>query len=99
MDDAEVEWRAHTSQIRRIEADTKKSHQEVLLTTNQIKEVVRQNNWIFAEKWEVIYDMIRLISVLENTSFSRSVSLSLKASLVFNCTMVSSNPTIVSWQC
>ena len=84
MDDAEVEWRAHTSQIRRIEADTKKSRQEVLLTTNQIEEAVMQNNWIFVEKWEAIYDMIGLISVLENTSFSRSTPLSLKASLVFN---------------
>ena len=84
MDDAEVEWRAHTSQIRRIEADTEKSCQEVLLTTNWIEEAVMQNNRIFAEKWEAIYDMIGSVGVLENTSFSRSASLSLKASLVFN---------------
>ena len=57
MDDTEVEWRAHTSQIKRIEVDAKKNHQEVLLTTNQI-EVVLKNNQIFTEKWELTHDWI-----------------------------------------
>ena len=39
MDDAEVEWRAHTTQIRRIEADAEKHRQEVLTTTNTKKSI------------------------------------------------------------
>ena len=58
MDDTEVEWRAHSTQIRRIKADAKKNHQEVPLTTNQIEEAVLKNNWIFAEKWESTHDWI-----------------------------------------
>ena len=58
MDDTEVEWRAHTSQIKRIKVDAKKNHQEVLSTTNQIKEAVFKNNQIFTEKWELTYDWI-----------------------------------------
>ena len=58
MDDAEVEWRAHGTQICQMEADAKKSCQEVLSTTNQIEEVVMKNNCIFAEKWESTYDQI-----------------------------------------
>ena len=58
MDDAEVEWRAHGTQIRRIEVDAKKNHQEVLSTTNQIKDAILKNTWIFGEKWESTHDRI-----------------------------------------
>ena len=58
MDDMEVEWRAHGTQIRRIEADAKKNRQEVLTMTNQIKEAILKNNCIFVEKWELTHKQI-----------------------------------------
>ena len=58
MDDAEVEWRAHTTQIRRIEADAEKHRQEVLMTTNTIEDAIQKNNVIFREKWETTHDRI-----------------------------------------
>ena len=45
-------------QIRRIEADAKKHHQEVLTTTNTIENAIQKNNVIFGEKWEVTHDRI-----------------------------------------
>ena len=53
-----MEWRAHTTQIHRIEADAKKHHQEVLTTTNTIKDAIQKNNVIFGEKWEMTHDRI-----------------------------------------
>ena len=53
-----MEWRAHTTQIRRIEADAKKHHQEVLTTTNTIEDAIQKNNVIFGEKWEMTHDRI-----------------------------------------
>ena len=58
MDDAEVEWRAHTTQIRRVKADAEKHRQEVLTTTNEIQDAVMKNNVIFSKKWEVTHDRI-----------------------------------------
>ena len=58
MDDAEVEWRAHTTQIRRIEANAEKHHQEVLTMTNTIEDAIQKNNVIFGEKWEMTHDRI-----------------------------------------
>ena len=58
MDNAEVEWRAHTTQIRRIEADAEKHRQEVLTTTNTIEDAIQRNNVIFGEKWETTHDRI-----------------------------------------
>ena len=58
MDDAEVEWRAHTTQICCIEADAEKHRQEVLTTTNVIQDTIEKNNIIFSEKWEVTHDRI-----------------------------------------
>ena len=58
MDDVEVEWRAHGTQIWQIEADTEKNHQETSTTTNQIEEAILKNNWIFAKKWEETQDWI-----------------------------------------
>ena len=58
MDNAEVEWRAHTTQIHRIEANIKKHRQEVLTTTNTIKDAIQKNNVIFGEKWEMTHDCI-----------------------------------------
>ena len=58
MDDAEVEWRAHTTQICCIEANAKKHQQEVLTTTNAIQDAIKKNNIIFSEKWEVTHDHI-----------------------------------------
>ena len=62
MDDAEVEWRAHTTQIRCIEADTKKHQQEVLTTTNVIQDAIEKNNVIFAGKWEMTHNHINRCS-------------------------------------
>ena len=53
-----MERRAHTTQIRRIEANAEKHHQEVLLTTNTIEDVIQKNNVIFGEKWEMTHDRI-----------------------------------------
>ena len=58
MDDAEVEWRAHTTQIHHIKADAEKHRQEVLTTTNTIKDAIQKNNVIFGEKWEMTHDRI-----------------------------------------
>ena len=58
MDDAEVEWRAHTTQIHHIEADAEKHRQEVLTTTNVIQDAIEKNNVIFSEKWEATHDHI-----------------------------------------
>ena len=58
MDDAEVEWRAHTTQICRIEADAKKHCQQFLTTTNTIEDTIQKNNVIFGEKWEMTHDRI-----------------------------------------
>ena len=58
MDNAEVEWRAHTTQICRIEADTEKHCQEVQLTTSTIEDAIQKNNMIFGEKWEITHDRI-----------------------------------------
>ena len=46
------------TQIRRIKADTEKHHQEVLTTTNTIKDAIQKNNMIFGEKWEMTHDRI-----------------------------------------
>ena len=53
-----MEWRAHTTQIRRIEADAEKHCQEVLTTTNTIEDAIQKNNVIFGEKWEMTHDRI-----------------------------------------
>ena len=53
-----MEWRAHTTQIRCIEADTEKHQQEVLTTTNVIQDAIEKNNIIFSEKWEATHDHI-----------------------------------------
>ena len=58
MDNAEVEWRAHTTQIRHVEADAKKHRQEVLMTTNIIQDAIEKNNVIFVGKWEATHDCI-----------------------------------------
>ena len=46
------------TQIRRIEADAEKHHQEVLTTTNTIEDAIQKNNVIFGEKWETTHDRI-----------------------------------------
>ena len=53
-----MEWRAHTTQIRRIEANAEKHRQEVLTTTNMIEDAIQKNNVIFGEKWEATHDCI-----------------------------------------
>ena len=53
-----MEWRAHTTQIRRIEADAEKHRQEVLTTTNTIEDAIQKNNVIFGEKWEMTHNHI-----------------------------------------
>ena len=54
----ELEWRAHGTQIRRIEVDAEKTQQEVSSTTNWIKEAILTNNQVFAKKWESTHDWI-----------------------------------------
>ena len=58
MDNAEVEWRAHTTQIRHIEADAEKHRQGVQSTTSTIEDAIQKNNVIFREKWEMTHDRI-----------------------------------------
>ena len=53
-----MEWRAHTTQIHRIEANAKKHRQEVLTTTNMIQDTIKKNNVIFSKKWETTHDRI-----------------------------------------
>ena len=53
-----MEWRAHTTQICHIEANTEKHRQEVLMTTNVIQDAIKKNNIIFAKKWEITHDRI-----------------------------------------
>ena len=53
-----MEWRAHTTQIRHIEADAEKHRQEILTTTNTIEDTIQKNNVIFGEKWEMTHDCI-----------------------------------------
>ena len=53
-----MEWRAHTTQIRHIEADAEKHRQELLTTTNTIEDAIQKNNVIFGEKWEMTHDRI-----------------------------------------
>ena len=53
-----MEWRAHTTQIRCIEADAEKHRQEVLTTTNVIQDTIEKNNVIFSKKWEATHDRI-----------------------------------------
>ena len=53
-----MEWRAHTTQICCIKADTEKHRQEVLTTTNMIEGAIQKNNVIFGEKWEMTHDRI-----------------------------------------
>ena len=77
MDDAEVEWRAHTTQIRHIEADTEKHRQETLTTTNIIQDAIKKNNVIFAGKWEVTHERIDCCS--EDTHLLKNRIVDLKA--------------------
>ena len=58
MDDAEVKWRAHTTQIRCIKANAEKHRQGVLTTTNIIQDAIEKNNVIFSGKWEATHDRI-----------------------------------------
>ena len=58
MDNAEVEWRAHGTQICQIETDAKKNRQEILTTTNIIQDTIEKNNVIFSEKWEMTHERI-----------------------------------------
>ena len=53
-----MEWRAHTTQIRRIEADAEKHQQEVLTMTNVIQDTIGKNNMMFSGKWEATHDRI-----------------------------------------
>ena len=53
-----MEWRAHTTQIRCIEADTEKHCQEVLTTMNVIQDAIKKNNVIFRDQWEMTHDRI-----------------------------------------
>ena len=89
MDNAEVEWRVHTTQIHRLEADAEKNHQEVLTTTNVIQDTIEKNNIIFLEKWEATHDRIdrRLeeILLLKNWVVDLKALLSLQQTTLQSC--------------
>ena len=53
-----MEWRAHTTQIRCIEANAEKHRQELLTMTNVIQDAIEKNNIIFPEKWETVHNCI-----------------------------------------
>ena len=85
----EVEWRAHTTQICRIEADAEKHRQEVLLTTNVIQDAIEKNNIIFARKWEVTHDHINHCSeevcLLKNRVVDLKALLGLQQTALQSC--------------
>ena len=89
MDDAEVEWRAHTTQIRHIEADTEKHRQEVLTTTNVIQDAIEKNNVIFSEKWEATHNHIdrrsEEILLLKNRVVDLEALMGLQQSALQSC--------------
>ena len=89
MDDAEVEWRAHTTQIRRIEANAEKHRQEVLMTTNMIKDTIQKNNVIFAGKWEATHNRINRRSeevlLLKNRVIDLEALLGLQQTALQSC--------------
>ena len=89
MDDAEVEWRAHTTQIRHIEADAKKHQQEVLTMTNVIQDTIEKNNIIFARKWEVTHDRINCrleeILLLKNWVIDLEALIGLQQTILQSC--------------
>ena len=72
-----MEWRAHTIQIRHIEADAEKHRQEVLTTTNVIQDAIEKNNIIFSGKWEATHDCIDCCS--EETCLLKNRVLDLEA--------------------
>ena len=72
-----MEWRAHTTQICRIEADAEKHRQEVLTTTNAIQDAIVKNNIIFTRKWEATHNRIDRRS--EDILFLKNQVVDLKA--------------------
>ena len=50
MDDAEREWRAHTTQIAKIDSENKMNCKEYQVVTNTIEEAIRLNNCKFADE-------------------------------------------------
>ena len=89
MDDAEVEWRAHMTQIHRLEANTEKHQQETLTTTNVIQDTIEKNNIIFSEKWEVTHDHINCCSeeilLLKNQVVDLEALLGLQQTTLQSC--------------
>ena len=65
------------TQIRHIEADTKKHQQEVLTTTNVIQDAIEKNNVIFSKKWEATHD--RINRCLEDIRFLKNRVVDLEA--------------------
>ena len=58
MDNTKQEWRAHSTQIARMEVDAEKSQQESLVVTNTIEEAILKNNHHFAKDWEKTQEQI-----------------------------------------
>ena len=77
MDNAEVEWRARTTQIHHIKVDAEKHRQEVLMTTNMIENAIQKNNVIFGEKWETTHE--RINRCLEDIRLLKNWIMDLKA--------------------
>ena len=84
-----MEWRAHTTQICRIEVDAEKHHQEVLTMTNVIQDAIEKNNMIFAEKWEATHDRIdrhsEEILLLKNQVIDLEAILGLQQTALQSC--------------
>ena len=58
MDDAKQEWRAHTTQITKIDSDNEQNHKDFQAVMNNIKEAILSNNCWFTEEWEKIHKCI-----------------------------------------
>ena len=77
------------TQIRCIEADTKKHRQEVLTTTNMIQDTIEKNNIIFSKKWEATHDCINCCSeeilLLKNRVVDLEALLGLQQTALQSC--------------
>ena len=77
------------TQIRRIEADTEKHRQEVLMMTNTIEDAIQKNNVIFGEKWETTHDHIDRcledIRLLKNRTMDLEALSSLQQTTLQSC--------------
>ena len=58
MDDTEWEWKAHTTQIARINQENETNYKEFQVVMNTIEEAILKNNHKFAKDWEMTQSQI-----------------------------------------